>query len=225
MQFSGTYAKNRIKEQAEIAQYTQDIRMLENTRDRQILMRNGMLVILLLSGVIIALWINRQKYKQRKEFELQRMQQQIAENELLQARTELEAFTETILQKNELIESIQNEIDQLRSPEHLASSDRAEQINALLNATILTEDDWKEFRRRFDKVHPAFFGRIKEAFPDLTPADLRLLALTKLRLAPREMMSMLGVSYDAIKKSRKRLITRLHLPGEESLGEFVNQVG
>jgi hypothetical protein len=219
------HLRQRVKQQVEVGQYTHEIRMLEAARNRQVLLRNAILVIVLLSGGMIALWINQQRLKRRKELELQKAQKQIAEEELRNARVELNAFTETLRQKNALIDSFGTEMELLRNTSTQPSDTRSEQIGALLNATILTEDDWREFRRMFDKVHPAFFGGLKEKLPDLTPADLRLLALTKLKLAPREMMAMLGVSYDAIKKSRKRLLQRLNLAEEESLSEFVESVG
>lgn len=216
------HTNNALKEKVEVAQYNHEIRMLEAARHRQILLRNGLLLILLLSGAIVALWINQQRQKRKKEHEISIIQKKIADEELRSAQQELLAFTETLRAKNELIDSFRSEIDHLRSKDASMSDERSEQIGVLLQATILTEDEWREFRRIFDKVHPGFFGRLKETMPDLTPADLRLLALTKLKLAPREMMTMLGVSYDAIKKSRRRLLSRLNLPEEGNLSDFVD---
>jgi len=221
---STTRTNNALKQKVEVEQYTHEIRMLESARNRQILLRNGMLVILLLSGGIVALWINRQRLKRKKEIELESIQKKIAAEELRNAQQELLTFTETLRAKNELIDSFKDELDHLRTNDSTINVERSEQIGTLLQATILTEDEWREFRRIFDKVHPGFFGRLKEKLPDLTPADLRLLALTKLKLAPREMMGMLGVSYDAIKKSRKRLLTRLNLPEEGNLADFVDSI-
>ena len=76
----------------------------------------------------------------------------------------------------------------------------------------------------FDQVHPGFFIRLKEKLNDLTPAETRLLALTKLQLAPKEMAAMLGISYDAIKKSRQRLRKKINLPEEGSLDELVDMI-
>lgn len=216
------HTNNALKEKVEVAQYNHEIRMLEAARHRQVLLRNGLLLILLLSGAIVALWINQQRQKRKKEHEISIIQKKIADEELRSAQQELLAFTETLRAKNELIDSFRSEIDHLRSKDASMSDERSEQIGVLLQATILTEDEWREFRRIFDKVHPGFFGRLKETMPDLTPADLRLLALTKLKLAPREMMTMLGVSYDAIKKSRRRLLSRLNLPEEGNLSDFVD---
>ncbi len=56
--------------------------------------------------------------------------------------------------------------------------------------------------------------------PDLSAADTRLIALTKLQLPPKDMAAMLGVSYDAIKKARQRLRKKINLPEEGSLDEL-----
>ena len=152
------------------------------------------------------------------------MRQQSAEAELESARSQLNVFTNALREKTELVESFKQEIEILQHQTEEQTSHRVEQIQTLLNATILTEEDWKEFRQMFDKVHPGFFVRLKEKFNDLSPAETRLLALTKLQLAPKEMAAMLGISYDAIKKSRQRLRRKIDLPEEGGLDELVEMI-
>ncbi|MEJ7684517.1 MAG: hypothetical protein WKG06_43050 [Segetibacter sp.] len=65
---------------------------------------------------------------------------------------------------------------------------------------------------------------MREKFPDLSPAELRLLILTKLNLSAREMANMLGISIDAIRKSRYRLRKKLNLEEESNLEELIQQV-
>lgn len=152
------------------------------------------------------------------------MRQQAADSELENARKQLGIFTNALKEKNDLIESFRFELEQLQQSGHQQANSRVEQINTLLNSTILTEDEWKSFRQMFDQVHPGFFIRLKEKLNDLTPAETRLLALTKLQLAPKEMAAMLGISYDAIKKSRQRLRKKINLPEEGSLDELVDMI-
>ena len=60
--------------------------------------------------------------------------------------------------------------------------------------------------------------------PDLSPADTRLIALTKLQLSQKEMAAMLGVGYDAIRKARQRLRQKISLPEEGSLDDVVEMI-
>jgi DNA-directed RNA polymerase specialized sigma24 family protein len=140
------------------------------------------------------------------------------------AKKQLGFFTNALREKNELVETFRSELEQLQQSDHEQADARVEHINKLLNSTILTEEDWKAFRQMFDLVHPGFFVRLKEKLSDLTPAETRLLALTKLQLAPKEMAAMLGISYDAIKKSRQRLRRKINLPEEGGLDELVEMI-
>lgn len=214
----------QAKLKLEVEHHAHEIRLLEATRSRQLLLRNGLLIMLVLSGIIAGLWINRQRIQVKKEQELASLRQAKTEDELQNAKRELMAFTHMLREKNELIESFRNELDHLHDSDDQRVIERSDQLNRLLTATILTDEDWREFRILFDKVHPGFFIRLKEKMADLSPADTRLLALTKLQLSPKEMASMLGLTYEAIKKSRQRLRKKINLPEEGTLDELVNMI-
>jgi hypothetical protein len=196
--------------QLEMVNHASELHSLEATRKRQVLIRNGLLAILALTGIIASLLINRRTIQRKKELQL--------------ARLELESYTNTIREKNELIDSFSGEIEKMRASDSHHLDERTSQLQELMHASILTEEDWNHFRRMFDTVHPGFFIRLKEKMSDLTPAETRLLALTKLQLAPREMASMLGISYEAIKKARQRLRRKINLPEEGSLDELVELI-
>jgi tetratricopeptide (TPR) repeat protein len=215
---------NQAKLKVEVEHHANEIKLLETARSRQVLMRNGLLFILLLTGGFTLVYVRMQRQRQVKERQLMNMREEAARTELEHAKKQLSAFTHALKEKNELIESFRDELDQLHQSGQEHALARSEHITKLLNSTILTEEDWREFRTMFDLVHPGFFVRLKEKMNDLTPAETRLLALTKLQLAPREMAAMLGISYDAIKKSRQRLRKKIHLPEEGTLDELVELI-
>ena len=118
-----------------------------------------------------------------------------------------------------MLERLRGEMEQVND-----SQERTGTINSLLESTILTEEDWKKFRQLFEKVYPGFFIRLKDKMLDLSPTETRLLALTKLQISPKDMSSMLGVSYDAIRKARQRLRKKINLPEEGGLEELVELI-
>lgn len=188
------------------------VNQLEHQRKQQVLLRNSLLIGLVLLALIALLLYNRQLLKRRKEKEL-------AEERLSFAQRELINYTHQLKEKNELLEQLRDKLQQ-----HDYRHDREGNLASLLEATILTEEDWKKFRQLFEKVYPGFFVRLKERIPDLSPADIRLLALTKLQLPPKNMAFMLGVTYDAVKKARQRLRKKINLPDESSLEELVEAI-
>jgi tetratricopeptide (TPR) repeat protein len=189
----------------ETERHMNEVSQLESKRKQQILLRNSLLGGLVLLTIIALLWVSRQLLKRNKEREL--------------AQQELMSYTQQLREKNDLLEHLRNEINKIND-----SDERTVNINQLLTATILTEDDWKKFRQLFEKVYPGFFIRLKEKMPDLSATDIRLLALTKLQLPLKDMAPMLGVSYDAIKKARQRLRKKTNLPEEGGLEELVEMI-
>ncbi|MBU1822754.1 MAG: LapA family protein [Bacteroidetes bacterium] len=94
-------------------------------------------------------------------------------------------------------------------------------IHELRQAVLLTDDDWDHFVQLFEKVHPGFFVRLRYKLPDLTPAEVRFLALSRLGYSNREMATMLGVGPGAIRQYRLRLRRKLHLPDHIEIEEMV----
>nr|WP_315820727.1 tetratricopeptide repeat protein [Paraflavitalea speifideiaquila] len=199
-----TIRNNRTLDQAKLKVETEKhlntISELENQRRQQVFARNSILMALLLAGIIGLLWVNRQRLKRNKEIQLAALAQEKAQQQLQFAQQELAGYTNKLKEKNELIEQFRQELEQLQQLDLQENKERMENINHLLNATILTEEDWRTFRELFEKVYPGFFIRLRDKMPDLSAADTRLIALTKLQLPPKDMAAMLGVSYDAIKK-------------------------
>ena len=140
------------------------------------------------------------------------------------AEADLTWFTKSLIEKNELIQSFREKKEQSGHVAPDLSHEKSVSISELTHASILTEDDWKRFKTLFDDVYPGFLVRLKEKFNDLTPSELRLLALTKLRIEPKDMADMLGISPESIKKTRYRLRKKIDLPEEGTLEELVRSV-
>lgn len=215
---------NQAKLKVETEQHLNAINELEYQRRQEVFIRNSLLIVLLLACIIGLLWVNRQRLKRNKELQLSAMARDKDRQQLAFAQQELTGYTNKLKEKNQLIEQFRQELDQLQQNGLQENKERMENLHRLLNATILTEEDWRTFRDLYEKVYPGFFVRLREKMPDLSAADTRLIALTKLQLPPKDMAAMLGVSYDAIKKARQRLRKKINLPEEGSLDELVELI-
>ena len=105
-----------------------------------------------------------------------------------------------------------------------ASTVQQETIAVLSNLTILTEQDWDQFKELFEKMYPMFFQRLKTSAPDITVAEQRMAALTRLQLTTRQMASMQGISPDSVHKTRQRLRQRMGVSNDTNLEEFFGSV-
>lgn len=189
---------------------------LQREKDRQVLVRNGLIGFLLLGAVIAWLLHNRQRVAARHRHEQARAAQARSDTELRQARAQLDQYLQHLCEKNDLIERLSGKLTEVADP--AAQTARHDRIATLLDSVILTEADWQRFRQVFEQVYPGFFERLRTTHPDLTPAEVRLLALSKLSILPTDMGLMLGVSTESLRKARYRLRRKLeHLGAEEAL--------
>jgi hypothetical protein len=166
------------------------------------------LLLLLASGTLFVLWA-RQKNKLREQKLLQ--EKQLAEAEIKAANERLHDFTKNIIEKNELIEQLQL---QLQTQNHQVNDE-------LVKQTILTEEDWRRFKEMFTQVYPGFFKAIQHKAPNITTAELRMAAVIKMGMGNKYIASMLGVSGDTVRKSKFRLRQRLQLTEDNNLEDFI----
>jgi hypothetical protein len=158
----------QTKQRVEVEQYMHQLSVLEGRRKRQILIRDGLVIITLLLGITGIVWYYRRYQLRQKELKISELHQRMAVEQLEAARQELTSFTKMLTDKNALLESSRKNLLKQKPTKklHLTNID----LSSLMTRTILTEDDWNQFRNLFEKVYPGFFFRMKEKFADLTSA-------------------------------------------------------
>ena len=141
--------------------------------------------------------------------------------ELKANEKELYHFTENIISKNKFIEELESKLNTLTNCQQPETEQQNENFSNLYQFKILTEDDWIEFKQRFDKVYPGIISKLREVYPNIASGEERQFLLTKLNIDNKECANMLGISPDSVKKNRYRLKKRFNLSEPENLDEFV----
>ncbi len=139
----------------------------------------------------------------------------IKENELYTTKQKLQEFTNYIIEKNNLIEQIQNELTQKQTTETAKQKNEVdiEKINQLSNLTILTEDDWIKFKLLFESAFPKFITSLNINYPQLTKTELRFICLSKLKLPTKDLANMLAISPTSVHQLKYRLNYKLNENG------------
>jgi len=205
--------------------YLNDINLLEKDKKYQNSLRNVIIVFLIIVISITLRSFSHLKQRKKKEKELLLLDKKIAEQELEDAKKDLESFMNGLKEKNRLLEQFKQEIDFLRantSPELIKGREKT--IEKLNKASIITDQGWKKFRRMFEDVHKGFFQRLGIKYPELTIAEVRLLALIKLDLTNDEIASMLGISTASVRKTSLRIRNKLDIKAHSDLFEFVESI-
>lgn len=155
------------------------------------------------------------KIQQQEAEKLLLLEQEKAKQEQMLAQLKLEEFTNIIVAKNKQIEMLEAENER-------GSNDAS--IRQLQNNTLLTEEQWVSFKLLFEKVHAGYLQRLKEKIPSISPAEIRFMALAKLKLDSKEMASSLGVSPNAIRNVWFRLRKKIDLPEEVTWSDFAAKI-
>jgi len=218
---TSSLAISKAKLNDETSRY--NIQNLNKEKRSQLLLRNILIASIIVLSLVVVLAVNRQRLKEKlktekAEQENLRMEQEklMMQQEAASAKDQLKMFTENIIEKTNLIEKLES---QLKGKE--TTSEQHTIISELSHQTILTEEDWSKFKSLFEKIYSGFFINLKEKFPDITLAEQRMAALTRLQLTPKQMASMLGISVDSVHKTRQRLRQRLRIDPESSLEEIM----
>jgi tetratricopeptide (TPR) repeat protein len=216
------------KLQWETSKYLLKENQLNATADAERIKRNSLAGVLFLLMVISILIYSRQRLVIKGDkviFEKQQVALQLetsrADEESNKARLALIDYTDKLRQKNDLLESFKAELDNIQGTADPSYQVRSIQLRDMMEAHIMTDKAWLEFKKLFDKVHIRFFSLIKSRFSDITETDMRMLALIKLKLSNREMAGMLGITVEGVKKAKQRLRKKTGLPEEHSLEDII----
>ncbi|TMI81807.1 MAG: hypothetical protein E6H10_10925 [Bacteroidetes bacterium] len=188
------------------------IKNLQKEKEATQLRRNFILLAIVLVAVVAIFLLYRQRQKLAYK-------QRIAEAEGESARQQMELFRQSIIEKTNLIDKLQEQVQNRET-----TAEQIQIVDELSQQTILTEDDWDKFKKLFEKIYPGFFIKLKEKAIDITLAEQRMAALTRLHLTPKQMASMLGISPLSVHKTRQRLRQRLHITSESNLEETITSL-
>jgi len=205
----------RLNNQSDVSQ----IHELKKEKDAEARDRNFIIAAIVLVAIVTLLILNRQPLKSRYQRQLAFQQKVAVEKEVAAAKEQLGMFTQNIIEKTNLIEQLEQEVES-----KLLTDEQQKLANELSNQTILTEEHWEKFKNLFEKIYPGFFLKLKEMVPDITAAEQRMAAFTRLHLNTKQMASMLGISPDSVYKIKQRLRKRLQLTDDVTVETYLSKI-
>ena len=75
-----------------------------------------------------------------------------------------------------------------------------------------------------DVCHNGFITKLKETYPSLTDKDIELCCLIRLGVPGPDILHLLDISDDALRKRRQRLKERLNFKTDDNLNEWLSIV-
>lgn len=155
--------------------------------------------------------IEREKEKQDKqriEFDLELKSKQLV-SESLKNLTIQNTKEELLHQLDEIIQEIpkthQGKFDSLKRT-----------LKFYKSSSILDE-----FETRFTGVYEAYYGKLKNLAPELTPNELRICALMRLNISTKEIALLTNRTIGTVDNTRSSIRKKLKLDEEINLQEFL----
>lgn len=199
-------------------------------------------VLLIILGIVIfsrqRLKINDQKLLTERNEAIFKTQHELMqlelENNQLQEKTlqqqlelkgrELSSHTLNLIRNKQLLEQMRDNLQQMVKDDKRDQKKQMQQMVQQINQSFNHEQQWKEFTAAFEQVHQRFFERLKEYSTDLTPTDIRLIALIKVNMDSKDISSLLGISMDSLRVARHRLRKKLNIDQGENLSTFIQSL-
>lgn len=170
--------------------------------------------------------LERKRLMEKEAAESQRkimaMRNENLRKEIKLRNSKLAKSTFSLIHKNNTLRSVKTELIKIK--EDLGVRFPAKHFNRLIrniDRDLTSEKDWRMFEQSFSEVHENFLTKLKEEYPELTPADIQLCAYLKLNLPSKEIASLLNITVRAVEIRRYRLRKKLDLEHDMNLTEFI----
>jgi tetratricopeptide (TPR) repeat protein len=191
-------------------------------------------ITLALVLLLMVLWLVYKKQLALKQSRLEKYALELSaeqlklRNDLLEAEVELkdkQLTTEVMyrIQNNELVKEM---VQKLMKIQLMSAKESKEAIHTVVRGleNTLEEKAWEDFELRFQQVHPGFYEKLQEAYPDLSLNDRRMCAFLKLNMTSKDISAITGQTINTIQVARWRLRKKLGLQESESaLADFFSQ--
>jgi len=152
------------------------------------------------------------------EQEIMKLKNEKLQDEIESKTRELSSSTMSIIKKNEILNTIKSELDEVKSDAKIKP------VIKIINKNLNNTGDWNMFQEAFNNADSDFLKKVKSIHPNLTPNDLRLCAYLRVNLSSKEIAPLLNISPRSVEIKRYRLRKKMELPREKSLVEYIMEV-
>jgi tetratricopeptide (TPR) repeat protein len=147
------------------------------------------------------------------------LEQEKLKNEIEQKNRKLSAKALYLSGRNELIEETLQSLSKL--PEISKDVNLVNHIKTL-KSHLKTDDEWDSFITHFEEVNQTFLNNLKEKHPKLNANEIRFITYIYMNLSTKEISSMLNITADACRKRKERIATRMELPSDMHLYDYLS---
>ena len=198
---------------------------LEEAKSRELLSYVVAGFSLMVIGMVLISYRNKRKAETQRAL-IHQQEKQLAANELNNKQDELIKLSAHIVSKNDLLSSIEKDLEYYTSLIESKSDKRViEPLKKIIHNKIDDSSDWEQFQNQFSAAYPKFVESLSSNYPDLRTADIKLCCYLKMSMNTKEVAKVTGLSVRAVENKRYRLRKKLDLGPDTSLDSFIHAFG
>ena len=185
-------------------------------------------ILILFTGVsfillgFIILYFRNKKKQAEKLAKVLKKEESLSKELLLSKENELVQMSTFIVSKNEIIQSINKD---LNYHINLIKSDSEKRsFNPLVNKLkdeINLSGDWHMFQKNFANIYPNFISYLSNYNSELSTNDIKVCCYLKMNQTTKDIAQLTGLSVRAIENRRYRLRKKLNLDKKTNLVTFL----
>jgi tetratricopeptide (TPR) repeat protein len=189
----------------------------KNEQTLKIARQRKNVVILIISGclffsvIIILLILNQLRLKAKK----MQLEKASHEKELDFKNKEMVINVMSLMKKNEMLADLSEKLITIEKETTSSESKDAIKKVAIELQKSQEEEIWKEFSIRFKEVHGAFYNKLLQKFPTLSPNELKLCAFLRLNMSSKDIAELTGQRVSSLETARYRLRQKLGIANSD----------
>lgn len=158
----------------------------------------------------------------KSEKEIVKLKNEKLETEIEHKNYELATSAMHLLQKKEMMDQLRDDLNgMMKNIDDDETFAKCRKLIKALGEDTKLDDNWEHFEMHFDKIHTDFLVQIKQKYPALSAAELRLCAYIRLNLSTKEIAKLLNISIRGVETTRYRLRKKLGLDKDQNLFEYL----
>ncbi len=125
--------------------------------------------------------------------------------------------------KDEQVTESENKINQLNTllKQQKSSDIASKESSSHAIEKLINTKNWSVFMVEFNGVYEDFVSKVNQLHPNVTPKDLRIIALIKMNLLDKEIADILNIEYSSFRKAKSRLKKKLEIDDNVSLSQYI----
>lgn len=159
---------------------------------------------------------------EKNEKEIIKLQNERLEQEVVLKKKELANTSLHLAGNADTLIKIKDEINKLIS--NVDSDGDITRIASLVKTAERNNATWDQFATHFDELNDGFLKKLRQLYPELSKAELRVCAYLRLNLSSKEMAQQLNISVRGVEIHRYRIRKKLRLHAGQSLSDFLNNL-